>query len=50
MEKSCEAKMRSWLLIILRLLTIVGLLLLIIVVVINSSRTNAKGSQLGWSQ
>jgi hypothetical protein len=47
-EKSYEAKMRYWLLIVLCLLIVVGLLL--IVVVENMSRANAEGSQFGRSQ
>jgi hypothetical protein len=48
-EKRCEAKMRSRLLIVLRLLVIVGLLLIVIIVK-NTSMANAKSSQLGRSQ
>jgi hypothetical protein len=48
-EKSCEAKMQSRLLIVLRLLVDVGLLL-IIVVIRNMSRANAEGSQLSRNQ
>jgi hypothetical protein len=48
-EKSCEAKMQSRLLIVLRLLIDVGLLL-IIVVIRNMSRANAEGSQLSRNQ
>jgi hypothetical protein len=48
-EKRCEAKMRSRLLIVLRLLVIVGLLLIVIIVK-NTSMANAESSQLGRSQ
>jgi hypothetical protein len=48
-EKSCAAKMKCWLLVILRLLIVIGLLL-IDVVVRNMSRANAEGSQFGRSQ
>jgi hypothetical protein len=47
-EKSCEAKMRCRLLVVLHLLIIAGLLF--IVVVGNMSRVNAEGSQLDRSQ
>jgi hypothetical protein len=47
-EKSCKAKMRCRLLIVLRPPIIAGLLL--IVVVGNMSRANAEGSQLSRSQ
>jgi hypothetical protein len=47
-EKSYEARERRQLLIVLHLLIVVGLLL--IVVVGNTSRANAKGSQLSKSQ
>jgi hypothetical protein len=49
MEKSCEGKMRCRLLIVLRLLVIAGLLLIVFIIK-NTSRANAKGSQLGRSQ
>jgi hypothetical protein len=50
-EKSYEAKVLRWLLIVLCLLIIDGHLLIIIVVVIEStSETDAKSSQLSRSQ
>jgi cytochrome b561 len=48
-EKSHEAQMQSWLLVVLHLLLIIGLLL-IIIVGRNTSRANVESSQLGRSQ
>jgi uncharacterized membrane protein YqjE len=51
-KKGKEMQVKVWrrLLIILHLLIIVGLLLIIVIVVRNTSRANAKGSQLIRSQ
>jgi hypothetical protein len=46
-EKSCEAKMRCRLLVVLHLLIVAGLLL--IVIIGNMSRANVQGSQLDRS-
>jgi hypothetical protein len=47
-EKSYEAKMQCWLLVVLCLLIVTDLLL--IVIIRNICRANAEGSQLGRSQ